>query len=488
MKFKPYLISLLATAVPNALGFLAFPLYAKALGAADYGTVALLEAYQGILSILLFVGMGTAFYVFYSHAKEEQEQKQIFASSFFFGLWILAFALGVTSFSPQISNLLFQTHSTAPFVAIYAFALFSDYMLTLINSYLRVEGKISSLAINAIFISLVHHGLSFYVVVIRGGDIADFITIFMITKSSALLIVGYHIKRLNLPISRNFVFLPLLWKMLRFGAPLILTALTGWVLLLSDRLFINYYVTMTDVGIYAVAYKFAMGLWIGIVQPFMTVWEPSLFKVFQANAQEGYLKLKKDFTLYLGGIVILFSAFILFIGNILELIFAHSEYAHENTIIYLLTASYFLMAIGEMCASVCRLNKTSKFALWVTLAVISSKIALNIILIPRYLLIGAAAGSVIAELLAQVIMVGFAIHLMKSYKFFFSAKNAALFVLFCATECFLYVAPGATLVIKIAYFAGLLTIAAGLIISKIRVSVDRVPHQESSFFSMKFSL
>ncbi len=486
MKFKPYLISLLATAVPNALGFLAFPLYAKALGAADYGTVALLEAYQGILSILLFVGMGTAFYVFYSHAKEEQEQKQIFASSFFFGLWILAFALGVTLFSPQISKLLFQTqthnNNTATFVAIYGFALFSDYMLTLINSYLRVEGKISSLAINAILISLVHHGLSFYVVVIRGGDIADFITIFMITKSSALLIVGYHIKRLGLPISRNFVFLPLLWKMIRFGAPLILTALTGWVLLLSDRLFINYYVTMTDVGIYAVAYKFAMGLWIGIVQPFMTVWEPSLFKVFRENAQEGYFKLKKDVTLYLGGIVILFSAFILFIGDILALIFAHSEYGHENTIIYLLTASYFLMAIGEMCASVCRLNKTSKFALWVTLAVVSSKIVLNIFLIPRYFLIGAAAGSVIAELIAQVIMVGFAIHLVKSYKFFFSATNVLLFLLFCGTECFVYVIPEASFVTKIAYFAGLLTVVSGLLISKLRVGVDEIIHHKVASF------
>ena len=473
MKLKPYLISLLATAFPNALGFLAFPLYAKALGAADYGTVALLEAYQGILSILLFVGMGTAFYVFYSHAEDEKEQKQIFASSFFFGLWILAFALGVALFSPQISKILFQSNSTASFVSIYAFALFSDYMLTIINAYLRVEGKISSLAINAILISIVHHGLSFYVVVIRGGDIADFITIFMITKSFALLLVGYHINKLRLPISKNFVHLPLLRKMIRFGAPLILTALTGWVLLLSDRLFINYYVTMTDVGIYAVGYKFAMGLWIGIVQPFMTVWEPSLFKIFKENAQEGYQKLKKDFTLYLGGIVVLFSAFILFIGDVLELIFAHSEYAHENTIIYLLTASYFLMAIGEMCASVCRLNKTSKFALWVTLAVVSSKIILNIVLIPRYLLIGAAAGSVIAELIAQAIMAGFAIHLVKSYKFFFSVTNGMLFMLFFATECFLYVVPQASFASKSAYFLILLVIASGLIISKIRSYVPQ---------------
>ncbi len=467
MKLKPYLISLLATAVPNALGFLAFPLYAKALGATDYGIVALLEAYQGILSILLFVGMNTAFYVFYSHAKETLEQKQVFASAFFFGLWILAFALVTTLFSSKISPFFFQHQNAALFISIYAFALFSDYMLTLINSYLRVEGKITSLAINAIFIALIHHGLSFYVVVMRGGNMTDFITIFLITKSSALLIVGYHIKSLQLPYYKNFISLPLLWKMIRFGAPLILTALSGWVLLLSDRLFINYYVNMTDVGIYAVAYKFAMGLWIGIVQPFMTVWEPSLFRVFNLNIQQGYLKLKKDFTLYLGGIVVLFSAFILFIGEILQLIFAGSEYGNENQIIYLLAASYFLMAIGEMCASVCRLNKTSKFALWVTLAVISSKILLNVILIPRYLLIGAAAGSVFAEFLAQTIMAGFAFHLLKSYDIFLSKTNGTLFALFFVTELFLYFIPEVGLIYKSLYFLILFAAVFKLVLNKI---------------------
>lgn len=466
MKFKPYLISLLATAFPNALGLLAFPLYAKALGAQDYGIVALLEAYQGIFSIILFAGMGSAFYVFYSHAKEEYEQKQVFASAFFFGLWILAFALGVLLCSPRISQLLFQNEAAASFVSIYAFALFSDYMLTLINSYLRVEGKISALAINAILISIVHHSLNFYVVIVCGGDLSDFITIFMITKSAALLIASYHIKQLQLPIGRAYVSLPLLWKMVRFGAPLILTALSGWVLLLSDRLFIKYYVTMTDVGIYAVAYKFAMGLWIGIVQPFMTVWEPSLFKVFKLDPQQGHMKLKKDFTLYLAGIVVIFSAFILFIGEILELIFTNSEYAHENAIIYLLAASYFLMAIGEMCATVCRLNKTSRYALWVTLAVISSKIFFNIILIPKYLLIGAAAGSVLAELLAQAIIAGFAIHLLKSYKFFLTMTNGMLVTLFCLTEYLLYIAPEASFALKSLYFLGLIATTSGLVLKR----------------------
>lgn len=459
MKLKPYLLSLLATAFPNALGFLAFPLYAKALGPSDYGVVALLEAYQGVLSILLFLGMTTAFYVFYSHAKDEKEQKQVFVTSAYFGLSNLAFAIAVALFSQPISAFLFPNDAAASFVAIYAFALFSDYMLTLMNTYLRVESQIAFLAFNAIIISLVHHGLSFYVVVLSGGGIEDFIAIFFVTKFVALLLVAYHIKRLKLPLSRKFALWPLMRKMLKFGAPLILTALTGWVLLLSDRLFINYYVTTADVGIYAVAFKFAMGLWIGIVQPFMTVWEPSLFKSFLEDTLQGYAKLKKDFTRYLAGIVVLYSAFILFIGEVLEFLFAHSEYSHEGTIIYLLAASYFLMAVGEMCATVCRLHKTSKFAIWVTLAVIGTKLIFNVTLIPSYLLIGAAAASVIAEIVSQTIMAGFAVRLSKPHQLFFSPCNWLLVGLFTLSEFLLFTYPEASFLFKCIFFTGLLSVA-----------------------------
>lgn len=462
MKLKPYFISLLATAFPNALGFLFFPLYAKALGASAYGVVALLEAYLGVGSILFFAGMTTAFYVFYSHAEDAKEQQEVFATSTLFGSFILVFVAIVALFSRQITTWAFHGEAEASFVIIYAFAVFSDYMLTLINTLLRIKGKISALAVNAILISLVHHGLSLYVVVLLGGDIASFIYIFLATKTFALMLAAYHTLRLKMVISTLFFVKELLWKMLKFGTPLILTALTGWVLLLSDRLFINYYVTTADVGIYAVAYKFAMGLWIGIVQPFMTVWEPSLFAVFRADPQKGYQKLQRDFSFYLAGIVTLFSGFILFIGEILDLLFAHSEYGHENSIIYCLVGSYFLMAIGEMWASVCRLNKTSRFAFWVTLAVLTTKVIFNITLIPSYLLIGAAVASLLAEFVSQCVMGSFVVSLTRPEKLFFSLRNFILFSLFCAAELLLYVMPEASFVLKSAFFAVLLAAVVGL--------------------------
>lgn len=469
-KITPYLLSLCATAFPNALGLLAFPLYAKALGPANYGIIALLEAYQGFFSILLFPGMATAFYVFYSHAKSEKEQKQIFATSAYFGSIGLLFTLIIALFSKSISLFLFQNDSSALFITIYAFALFSDYMLTLVNTYLRIQGKIASLAYNAIFIALIHHGLTFYAVILAEGGITEFIALYFMTKSMALLLVACRIKQLKLPLKIEFFSKSLSIRMLGYGTPLILTAISGWVLLFSDRLFIDYYVTVTDVGIYAVAYKFVMGLWIGIVQPFMTVWEPSLFRSFLSESLQGYLKLKKDFTRYLGGIVILYGAFILFIKEVLNFIFTGSDFTNESTLVYLLAASYFLMAIGEMAAAVCRLHKTSSFAGRVALTVICIKLISNAILIPNYLLIGAAIASIVAEIVSQTMMFRFAAQLSHPRRLFFSLPNTLLVFLFVMTEMLLLTHPGASTFLKSLLFVGLSAAATFIVLGVERKS------------------
>jgi O-antigen/teichoic acid export membrane protein len=449
--------------IPNTLGFFAFPLYAKALGASSYGIVALLEAYQAVLVTLLFMGMTTAFFVFYTHAHDKEDQHKVFGVSAFFGGLILV-PLGIISlFASPISKFLLNDEAPSYFVSIYAFSVFSDYLMTIVNTYFRIKDKIHYLLFNGVLISVVHHTLNFCFVVLWGGSIETFITLFLVVKSVSVGIAVFEMWRFNLLFIPSWVDFSLFRKMIRFGAPLILTGLTGWMLLVSDRFFINYYVALADVGIYAVNYKFAMGLWIGIVQPFMTVWEPGFFKTLKENVSNGYDQLKRDFTLYLGGIVTIYSAFILFIGDILKVIFGNSEYDNQNFLIYLLAASYFFMAIGEMWASVCRHHKTSNFAFWVTLSVVIIKVGLNFILIPRYLLVGAALSSVIAEIVSQTIMAYFAVRLTSPRKLFFTLPNWILFSLFCLTQGLLYAYPAMSLMVKTSYFSLILLIVGGVL-------------------------
>jgi O-antigen/teichoic acid export membrane protein len=67
--------------------------------------------------------------------------------------------------------------------------------------------------------------------------------------------------------------------MLHFGAPLIFSWLAAFVLNFSDRFFLEHYSNLSQVGLYAVAYKFGYVLNLILVQPFYLTWEPQAYEI-----------------------------------------------------------------------------------------------------------------------------------------------------------------------------------------------------------------
>ena len=171
--------------------------------------------------------------------------------------------------------------------------LFSPTIFSLVNGLLRVEVKIGSMAANTIFLCAVQHGLSFHAIWFQQATLEAFIWAFFCAKVLTVLFCLGRIWRL--PFSFSVIDFAMLRSMIGFGAPLILTSLTGWMLLLSDRFFIDAYGTLADIGIYAVAYKFSSMLTIALVQPFMMVWEPML-------SPNDLLKIRKKLMRNCGGI------------------------------------------------------------------------------------------------------------------------------------------------------------------------------------------
>jgi len=275
----------------------------------------------------------------------------------------------------------------------------------------------------------------------KNSPLEPFIFAFLATKIATTVFCAYRISQLKLAWKFSAIDLKKLKEMLFFGAPLILTSLTGWLLLLSDRFFINCYGTLSDIGIYAVAYKLSTSLTIALVQPFAAVWEPTVFKLFAEDQEMGYHKVEKDFKKYLAAFVILFSAMLLFIDDFLILLFSDSIYTKGTSLFPFLIASQFLMALGEMWGTVCRLNKTSRFAFTVTFFAITAKIGLNSALIPMYLLTGAAFASYAAEICSQSVMAYYAKNLSAPRNLFFSLQNLGLIAVFMALQMLVYFFP-----------------------------------------------
>ncbi len=83
-----------------------------------------------------------------------------------------------------------------------------------------------------------------------------------------------------------------LLEALKLGLPLIIHVVSGALFMMSDRLFISYYLGNSEVGIYAVGAQVAMIALI-IQQSFNQAWVPYLFKNLKTNLYENRVKIVK---------------------------------------------------------------------------------------------------------------------------------------------------------------------------------------------------
>jgi O-antigen/teichoic acid export membrane protein len=186
-------------------------------------------------------------------------------------------------------------------------------------------------------------------------------------------------------------------NILKYSVPLLPVALSGWILNLSDRIFIDRFYTQADVGIYSLGYKIA-SVYIMIITSVRMAYIPLFYKL--ANAEDQINARKKIYqynfyyyvlSLFLGFLIIFFSREV--IG-----LFLNKKYFYSWIICAIITfASIFTETLFTLSVH------QSKKTYFHTLIVGSSAIlnlVLNWFLVPLWGIYGAA----IATFICSVVM------------------------------------------------------------------------------------
>lgn len=177
------------------------------------------------------------------------------------------------------------------------------------------------------------------------------------------------------------------FKLLKYGFPLILLAIVTPILTVSDRFFLNLFVTLDDIGIYSISYKFGMLINIFIVIPLQRGWGPMMYRL---GVEEKSHEFYRDIMFYyavIGSLIFLLTSF--FIDDILRVI-ATPEYLTGAFIIPIVTFAYFINGFRIFFAAGAALkDKTPRLALAAFIA-ICTNLFLNYLFIKSYGMIGAA--------------------------------------------------------------------------------------------------
>ena len=375
--------------VQRILAVLLLPVYTRYLTPSDYGIVETLIALTTVLVITLRLGITNAFFRFYFDRPDPSHRRLVLRTSFWFTMLMatLGLVLGV-AFSREISSVLFGSSGEAEVVAAAFVGLWAQMNYEQLTSLFRVEERsVAYVTASLANVALTIAATLTLVVALDAGPLGVVVGNFTGTLLVYAALVGYRREQLGLQLDRG-----LLREMNRFGMPLVPSALLLWVTNFSDRFFLVKLADTQEVGLYSVGVRIASAMAL-LLTAFRTAWPAFAYSI------EDDREAKRTYAFVLTYLVFVTS----WVATGLALLspwlvdwIAAPAFSSSSRVVgplafaVVIFAGYVVMVIG-----VGRARRT-QFNWVVTGAAAVVNVALNLILIPRYGMMGAAVATIAA--------------------------------------------------------------------------------------------
>ena len=398
-----------SSVISKLLAVALLPIYTRHLTRADYGAAEVLLATVVALSIMFRLGIIEALLRFYYANEEEQGGRSASRTT---GLWrdevvrtsvaflVLTITLGsllVAAFATPLSEALLDRRDTE-LLLITAGGLWVFTLYELMMALFRLDERARAYFTASITNVLITIALTIWLVVLedegaRGLLLGNF-------GGSALVLAALmwiHRARLSLRPSRER-----LREMLHFGLPTMPAELSLYALNFVDRVALARLAGLAEAGLYALAVKFSQAVTV-IVRGFNLAWPPLAYSIRDdETARRTYSVIVTYYLLLAFTVVLALSLEARWVVRAL----AAPEFFDAYKAVPLVATGVALYALYlVLSVSVQRTGRTS-FNFPVTGTALAVNVALNLILVPPYGLVGAGIALVGAYVVMIALMYG----------------------------------------------------------------------------------
>lgn len=385
----------IGNSLPALGGFIFLPIYLKFMSVEEYGIVSSMIVIQSIASIFFSLAIERSVMRLYFDFKSKVDKKIFFGSNFISVFVISTFFVVLFLFSKDLLKNIFSEINFYPY---YSCALLIAYVKCFFfvpKTYLQVNHKVSSYVLLSfgefIFVNIL---VLYFVVYLKEGA-------FGMLKGQLIgitLLIPFLFSIVRKNFILNFDF-SILKKSLVFSLPIIPTLLTAFVLNLSDRIFIDKYFGLADVGLYSLAYKVAMISLLAISSVNLAV-TPHFFRKLNEKGLLSSQKWSLSFNNNLIKIIGLIILIVLMFSNEIILILFGYDYLESIPVVGLLLISYYYAGTNSVNGRLIQFQKKTHHSMVIDIFCALLNVGLNFLLIPDYGMIGAASATLISMLLA----------------------------------------------------------------------------------------
>ena len=393
-------------AISSLVHFLLRVVLGRELGASGLGLYTLVfTIYMFGMQFAAF-GIGAALTKYVAEHNENAKKIREFVSSGLIGSFSSGLIMGVLLYlfsnviainifhSPEMVHLLKITAVCFPFIALQKTALGTLNGLRKMN-YFALVNVIQNVSVFA---------LSIILVILFKMNVTGAVLGFVAPTIFVSLFSLYFIKDFFEVPSKLFdtVSRELSW----FGFYVVLTNSVGMILIQIDSLLIGYFMDETEVGYYAVAVVLVQGITLipGAIQRVTT---PAIAAYHGKGEYESIRKLIKNVMLKTFLVTVFLSILLAIFGKFLIIFLFTEEFLPAYIPLLILLIGYTIYAltipVGAALSSIGKVNIAFRISALCALI----NIALNITLIPKFGIIGAASATSISLLITVIVVLAF---------------------------------------------------------------------------------
>lgn len=389
----------LGSVLQAALGFILIPLYTRYYTTDLYGALALITLCGSFASAIFYLGISSALSRSYYDYEVGYERKRVISTSFYITLLgaFLQIMVGLL-LRNQLSLMLFHTtiYSLHIFIALISSAF--TFINALFYVLLRFERKsIQVVTINLLQLILSASLILFFLIKLKLGvlapilgicisQVAAFIALFCLSRDSIVLAFSNYEMKIQL----------------QFGIPQIFIGLACYTLTWIDRLFINKYCSLSDVGIYSLGYKIGSIINILFILAFSQIWAPMRMEYrYARNADELY-KLILTYYFAIGLFVTVIIS--IFSKELLTLISGREDYIIAYRVVPFVMLGYLIYGVVNIIDAGIFFERKVIYNVYIFWFSVLVNVVLNYIFIPKFGYMAAALTTLISYMVTAFLV------------------------------------------------------------------------------------
>lgn len=386
-----------ASIVSKLIAVALLPLYTRYLTKTDYGAAEVMFAAVVSASIVVRLGLIEALLRFYY--KDDEDPGHVVSTSFAALFWFAtASALIALPFAKPISEALLP-HPAPDLARISIGGLWVLTMFEFLLTLFRLEERARAYFLTTMLSVLAAIGLTIVLVVGEGEGARGLLLGSYVSGAAFVLgLIWVHRRRLSLWLDRT-----LLRRLLRFGLPTMPAELSLYMLNFVDRVILARSAGLAEAGLYSLAAKFAQGVNV-LARGFQLAWPPLAYSI--RDDDEARRVYAAVITWFVAGMAFVVTAMWLLSRWIVRAL-AAAEFFGSYKAIGLLATGAALYALYMALVVILGRTGRTEFNFPATGAALVANVALNLVLVPAFGIVGAGVALVVSYLVVLALMYGF---------------------------------------------------------------------------------